>query len=131
MKKISKENLLMIKKITYILFAVIMAMFSVEVHAATIGDLAENVTSIMSDIAQLITSVSYVAGIGFAMGAILKFKQHKDNPTQMPIGTPIAMLGVAAALLFLPTVLQTAGESIFGSGATAGGVEGVADITGG
>jgi intracellular multiplication protein IcmD len=35
----------------------------------------------------------------------MKFKQHKDNPTQTPIGTPIALVFIAAALLFLPSIL--------------------------
>ena len=34
--------------------------------------------------------------------AIFKFKQHKDNPTQVPVGTPVAMLAISAALVFLP-----------------------------
>ena len=31
--------------------------------------------------AQLLTSGSYIAGFGFAIASILKFKAHKDNPT--------------------------------------------------
>jgi len=53
-------------------------------------------------------------------GAIAKFKQHKDNPTQIPIGTPIALLFIGAALLFLPTILQIAGGTIFGDGGVPG-----------
>jgi hypothetical protein len=36
--------------------------------------------------------------------AIIHFKQHKDVPTQIPIGTPISLEFIAAALLFLPTI---------------------------
>jgi intracellular multiplication protein IcmD len=52
----------------------------------------------------------------------MKFKQHKDNPTQIPIGTPIALVFVAGALLFLPTVLSVTGATLFGTGggSTAG-----------
>lgn len=86
----------------------------------TIGDMATLITTSFENIAKLITAGSYLAGIGFALGAIMKFKQHKDNPTQIPIGTPIAMLGIASALLFFPRVLGIAGMSIFGSTQTAG-----------
>jgi intracellular multiplication protein IcmD len=65
--------------------------------------------------AKLINAASYVAGFGFGIGAILKFKEHKDNPTQIPIGTPIALIYIAAALLFLPTVLPTTGLTDFAS----------------
>ena len=63
----------------------------------TIGTVATNVTGTFEAVSKLITATSYVAGLGFSIGAMLKFKQHKDNPTQIPIGTPIAMLFIAAA----------------------------------
>lgn len=88
--------------------------------AETLGDLASNVTASFKSIAKLITAGSYIAGLGFSVGAIMKFKQHKDNPTQIPIGTPIALLFIAAALLFLPSILGVAGQTMFSGGTTAG-----------
>ncbi len=82
----------------------------------TLGQLAGNLTNSFSGIARLITAGSYLAGGAFAVGAIMKFKQHKDNPTQIPIGTPIALLFIAAALMFLPTVYSSAGKTVFGTG---------------
>lgn len=86
----------------------------------TIGEMAKLITDSFANLAKLITAVSYVGGIGFALGAVMKFKQHKDNPTQIPIGTPIAMLFIASALLFFPVVLNITGMSIFGTTKTAG-----------
>ncbi len=71
---------------------------------ADVGTIAGNITSSFTNVTQLITASSYLAGLGFSVGAIMKFKQHKDNPTQIPVGTPI----IASALLFLPTILGTA-----------------------
>lgn len=88
----------------------------------TIGNMATSITSSFKSLTQLITAGSYLAGLGFSIGAIMKFKQHKDNPTQIPIGTPIALVFIAAALLFLPSILDVAGYTMFGStgGQTAG-----------
>ncbi|MFC3908499.1 type IV secretion protein IcmD [Legionella dresdenensis] len=88
----------------------------------TLGTMASNVTDTFDAIGKLITGGSYIAGLGFSIGAIMKFKQHKDNPTQIPIGTPIALILIAAALLFLPSILSVAGYTMFGSsgGQTAG-----------
>ena len=86
----------------------------------TFGGMASTITGSFSAIAQLITATSYVAGIGFALGAIMKFKQHKDNPTQVPIGGPLSLLFIGAALLFFPSVLSLAGQSVFGTTTTAG-----------
>lgn len=86
----------------------------------TIGGMASQITGSFESLAKLITAGSYLAGLGFSIGAIMKFKQHKDNPTQIPIGTPIALVFIAAALLFLPSILQVAGQTMFGGGETAG-----------
>lgn len=81
-----------------------------------LGQMASQITGSFSSVAKLITAGSYIGGLGFAIGAILKFKQHKDNPTQIPIGTPIALTLIAAAMLFLPSILGVTGATMFGSG---------------
>lgn len=90
----------------------------------SLGDVSATVTGSFANLAKLITAAAYVSGMGFALAAILKFKQHKDNP-QIPIGTPIALLFIAAALIFLPTIFGVAGSTIFGGSASAAGVSGV------
>ncbi len=90
-----------------------------------IGTVAQNVTSNLSALARLITAASYVAGMAFVVGAIVKFKSHKDNPTQIPIGTPIALLFVGAALIFVPTVFKVSGSTLFGGSGSVAGVSGI------
>jgi intracellular multiplication protein IcmD len=94
----------------------------------TIGAIATGLTSSFSGLAKLITAASYLAGIGFALAAIMKFKAHKDNPTQIPVGTPIALVFVAAALMFLPTVYTSSGVTVFGSTGTKGSLTGVSSF---
>src|SRR5579862_3428158 len=53
-----------------------------------LGAIATTLTGSFAGVAKLITAGAYMAGIGFAMASMLKFKAHKDNPTQIPIGTP-------------------------------------------
>ena len=91
-----------------------------------IGSVAAQVTSNVTNMAKLVTAASYVVGMAFAVGAIVKFKAHKDNPTQIPIGTPIALLFVGAALIFMPTVFKVAGGTMFGSSGEVAGPSGVA-----
>ncbi|MBA2654556.1 MAG: type IV secretion protein IcmD [Gammaproteobacteria bacterium] len=89
-----------------------------------IGGIAANITSQFSKIGQLILAIAFLGGIGFIMAAIFKFKQHKDNPTQIPLGTPIAMLVIGAFLVFMPSLIAPAGATIFKGSATAGGFTG-------
>jgi intracellular multiplication protein IcmD len=84
-----------------------------------LAGVAKNILAGLKDIGAAIFAAAYVAGAGFALGAMMKFKQHKDNPTQIPIGTPLALLFIAVALLFLPSLLKVSSESLFGSNPTA------------
>ena len=85
-----------------------------------IGDLADNVTEQFSQVGRLMIAISYVAGIAFAIAAIFKFKQHKDNPTQITLGTPLAMLTIGVLLVFLPLLFGPAGFTIFGESSERG-----------
>lgn len=89
-----------------------------------IGGIANNITGSFEAIGKLMIGVAYLAGIGFAIAGIFKFKQHKDNPQQIPIGTPIALMVIAVALVFLPGFFAPAGETIFGKDDKAGGFTG-------
>lgn len=90
-----------------------------------IGAVAGAVKGNLRNIASLITAGAYVAGMGFGVGAIVKFKAHKDNPTQVAISVPIAMLFIAAALLFVPSVFKTTGATLFGASGVAASISGV------
>lgn len=115
------------KKVLLGLLAVTCVIAGTAAFAAVsgIGGVATQVTGNIAAIARLITAASYVAGMAFVVGAIVKFKAHKDNPTQIPIGTPIALLFVGAALIFAPTVFKVSGGTLFGASGTVAGVSGI------
>lgn len=97
----------------------------------TLGSIASSVTSSFTNLTKLITAGSYLAGLGFSVGAIMKFKEHKDNPTQVPIGTPIALDVLAAVLLYLPSILDSTAaasvENAVSSGELSASVKAAAD----
>ena len=92
--------------------------------ANDIAGIANTITGSFESIGKLMVATAYLAGFGLTIGAIFKFKQHKDNPQQTPMGIPITMLLVGIALIFLPNIISPAGTSIFGTGATTGGFTG-------
>ena len=118
------------KKVFLVLFALACVITGSIAFAAVsgVGSVATQVSSNLGAIARLITAGSYVAGMAFVVGAIVKFKAHKDNPTQITIGTPIALLFVGAALIFAPTVFKVSGGTLFGSSGTVAGVSGIASF---
>lgn len=98
--------------------------------AGSLGEVAERVTRSFANLAKLITAAAYVTGMGFAITAILKFKAHKDNPTQITIGTPIALIFIAAAMLFLPEIFRISGTTLFGEDLEVAGVQGTELVPG-
>lgn len=98
-------------------------------HVA-LKDMVASITSQYQAVGKLIVAISYLMGFGFVFSSIYKFKQHKDNPTQIPIGGALALLGVGILMMFLPGFIAPAGKSMFGPGAnlnqTAGGFSGEA-----
>lgn len=116
----------------YKLLAMIGLVFFAEYAFAgkeTIGTMAASITSTFDSVGKLVTAGSYIAGLAFAISAILKFKQHKDNPQQTPIGQPIGLLFIAIALLFLPSVTGALGNTVFSEGGKTAGPGGT-EITG-
>ena len=102
--------------------------------ASSFSDMANNLSNQFTAIGHLMTGTAYIAGIGFGISAIFKFKQHKDNPTQVPIGTPFALLAISVLLVFLPGLYKPAAESIYGTTSGIGGGfqgDGASNIPGG
>jgi intracellular multiplication protein IcmD len=79
-----------------------------------IGDVAMNASKSINGVQVMIQGACYMAGVALAGGSMFKFKAHKDNPQQTPLSTPIVMLAVAAGLLYLPSLMTTAGQSLWG-----------------
>ncbi len=89
-----------------------------QVPVTNISAMASSIQATLTPLINLIISSCYLGGAGFCAGAIFKFKAHKDNPTQVPIGTPIMLLFVGAGLLFLPSVINMMANS-FGLGGSS------------
>ena len=55
------------------------------------------------------------AGDGRQLVAAVAAFRRKDEPIQMPVGQPVALVLVAAALLFLPTIINLTGATPSGT----------------
>ena len=89
-------------------------------YAMTVNDIADNIIDQLGAAKDLVIYGAYSAGLGFLIATFYKFKQHKDNPTQVPIGNPITYLAISVLLLFLANLIQPIGETLFGSPITTG-----------
>lgn len=94
--------------------------------ALSMGCISNRLTGGAMTIINLLLAISFVSGWGFVVAAIFKFKQVRDNPQQVPVSTPFAFLLTAILLIFLPGLMDTGSQTMFGS--EYGG--GYVDLTG-
>ncbi|MBP6918200.1 MAG: type IV secretion protein IcmD [Legionellaceae bacterium] len=92
--------------------------------AESLGTMASTLTKTFGSVGKAVTALSYIAGLGFAIASILQFKQHKENPSQTPIGKPVSQILIAAGLLFLPSMFSAVGNTIFKDGGKTAGASG-------
>ena len=74
-----------------------------------------NVYSDFGQVAQLLGGMAYIAGLIFVFAAMLKIKQHRDNPAQVSISAALIFLLAGVGLIFLPSTLQEGATTIFTS----------------
>ena len=81
----------------------------------TIQAVSANLASNFEGLRTMLSSLAYIAGIGFGLQAALAFKRHNEQPETTPISQPITLMAVAAVVLALPELLASAGSGTFGS----------------
>jgi hypothetical protein len=98
-------------------FAMVAACFYIgyafAAETTDIGTAAAKLTTSFTNIGKLLVGAAYIGGFGFVIAGIFKFKLAKDSHGQIPFSTPIAIVAVGAALLFLPSLVEIVSQSIF------------------
>lgn len=81
---------------------------------ATIGGVADRLSSQLDEFANLLTGAMFLVGIGLGAMAALKFKAHNEDPRSTKITTPIVLACVSACLIGLPAYLTYVQNSVVG-----------------
>jgi hypothetical protein len=74
---------------------------------------SESLLKQVSGVQAQIDATPYIAGLAFALGAIVKFTAHKDNPAQ--ISKAVVLIFIAVALIFVPDIIKSISSTIFDS----------------
>lgn len=102
----------MYQRLSIFLFSLCVTSFAFAEGEKNIGTIAQGISKTLSSVGQLMVAVAYLAGFGFLMFGILKFKQHKDNPQQVTLGVPVVMTIIGSVLLFVGAFIAPLGESL-------------------
>lgn len=113
------------KKLGKILGALgLVALFMTEAMAQSGGVAAmiSGANTQFQAVTDLISTISYIAGIGFLFKAILKFKEHNESKGQVPLSNAIVLFVVAGLLLTLPYIYSVSSSTVSGAGANKTGI---------
>ena len=81
----------------------------------SLGGVAANITGIIAYLGQFLTAIAFIIAFGFAIGAIVKYKSHRDNPQMISLREPITMVILCLAFIALGFVSLFVGHNIFGT----------------
>ena len=81
-----------------------------------VSAIAENITTSIQSLPQLLNGVAYMMGILLAVLGILKIKDHVENPSNAKLQEGAIRLGAAGALFASPIVLEAMQTTIGNNG---------------
>lgn len=98
-------------------------------HATSdFSTVSENMVESVSQVPGLITGLSYILGLLFAVTGLLKIKEHVERPGQVQLGEALVRFLVGGALFSLPIIYQAMAVTI-GSGNFNGTTFSIIDFT--
>jgi hypothetical protein len=71
----------------------------------SVGDIATTLSTVVMGISKLLFYAIIVCGIAFILGAIIQYKNHRANPQQVRLSTPVIFLIVGIVLVGFPLLL--------------------------
>jgi len=85
-----------------------------QAFAQEADDVTRNIVESSQDLPGLLTAVAYLLALLLGVTAILKLKEHVENPSQTPLRTPVIRFLIGGALLALPMVYDAMLNTING-----------------
>jgi intracellular multiplication protein IcmD len=76
--------------------------------AMSVGDAASSLMGPMGLLKKIMNDICLIAGVAFLLGALLQYRAHRENPSQVRLSTPFFMLILSLAFFGLPYVHQLA-----------------------
>lgn len=96
-----------------------LSLSSTAAMAQNVGEIADSLADQTGNIADLVSIVAFVLGVGMAIAGFLKFKQNAQNPNDpsAKVSTAFILIFVGAGLVAIPAALGTGIATFFGDGA--------------
>ena len=91
-----------------ILMALSLLTFSLSntAYAADLGSISDTVLQLLGGVSQILDVIAWVSGAGFAVSALVKYKEHRARPQSIPLSGPITEMIVAIILIAFPFIMK-------------------------
>lgn len=95
--------------------ALVMTQISYADEPGSLAQVSSNILGPVSLFTKTLYSACYVLGAMLIMSSIVQYRDHRNNPSQVPISRPVSLLIFGLLLIGLPWVGHlTAGASFLG-----------------
>lgn len=78
--------------------------FPTAASSQSLGQIAQQIAAPVQQATYLLQTICLICGIALIMGALLKYKAHRNNPQEVPFSTPLMLLLFGLALVALAVV---------------------------
>lgn len=103
---------------SFLLSGLFVAAFATDAHAGQkLGDIILNVIISWDGVADILTTIAWIAGAFLGVAGIFKFKDHVDNPQQTKLSEGVKRMLAGGMMLAFPFMLAAVRGSIFGAAA--------------
>ena len=72
----------------------------------SLGELSDRMMLPLSVLTSALYNISLAIGIALLFGALIQYKNHKNNPGQVPLSRPITLLVFGVVLIVLPILAK-------------------------
>ncbi len=69
--------------------------------AHSLGEIAGGISDPILGIIKLVHAICLIAGVGLVVGSVIRYKQHRQNPVEVPMSSCIMLLIAGLALIAL------------------------------
>jgi hypothetical protein len=87
----------------------ILSLYSINTYAlvpGSLGDLSDKLLLPMSLLTSALYNMSLAIGIALLFGAVIQYKNYRNNPSQVPLSRPITLLVFGVVLVVLPILTK-------------------------
>lgn len=115
------RKILTVKNILFLLIPVLLPLNAYAVTFPSLSEMLDNINNQLPYLWEVVTAFAYITGFFFIFRGIFHLKQYGDPQSQMSGGKNLhpALLSliIGAALVYVPTAIQTSLVSVFGTDA--------------